>query len=134
MWYVYASHETCNLLAVQNVQLLPTKAQPSVYADWLKADGAPTVLVYGHYGERLHARPLQVTLCGCMGLLIELNMLCRLCHGPYAPNGNYHRHWRLILEQVENNLALQHHCRMPCRCTACGSIAALEYASLSTHS
>ena len=41
-----------DLLAVQNVQLLPTKAQPSVYADWLRADGAPTVLVYGHYGER----------------------------------------------------------------------------------
>ena len=70
MRYLYARHETRFLLAVQNVQLLPTKAQPSVYAEWLKADGAPTVLVYGHYGERLRARPLQVTLCGCMGLLI----------------------------------------------------------------
>lgn len=36
--------------AVQNVKLLPTKAQPSVYAEWLRATGAPTVLIYGHYG------------------------------------------------------------------------------------
>ncbi len=35
---------------MQNVKLLPTKAQPSVYAEWLKASGAPTVLIYGHYG------------------------------------------------------------------------------------
>ncbi len=35
---------------MQNVKLLPTKAQPSVYAEWLKAGDAPTVIVYGHYG------------------------------------------------------------------------------------
>ena len=35
---------------MQNVKLLPTKAQPSVYAEWLKAGDAPTVLIYGHYG------------------------------------------------------------------------------------
>lgn len=35
------------------MRLLPTKAQPSVYADWLKAGDAPTVLIYGHYGECL---------------------------------------------------------------------------------
>ena len=73
-------HASCWL--VQNVQLLPTKAQPSVYADWLKADGAPTVLVYGHYGERVHATAVPVTFCGCMGHCIKPDFLYLLCHDP----------------------------------------------------
>ena len=32
-----------------NVQILPTARHPVVYAEWLGAAGAPTVLVYGHY-------------------------------------------------------------------------------------
>ncbi len=32
-----------------NVQILPTAQHPVVYAEWLGAPGAPTVLVYGHY-------------------------------------------------------------------------------------
>ncbi|CAK0764903.1 hypothetical protein CVIRNUC_003205 [Coccomyxa viridis] len=44
---------------LENVQLLPTNAQPSVYAEWLKADGAPTVLVYGHYDVQ-PVDPLQL--------------------------------------------------------------------------
>jgi acetylornithine deacetylase/succinyl-diaminopimelate desuccinylase-like protein len=31
------------------VQILPTAGHPVVYAEWLGAAGAPTVLVYGHY-------------------------------------------------------------------------------------
>jgi acetylornithine deacetylase/succinyl-diaminopimelate desuccinylase-like protein len=31
------------------VRLLPTPAQPVVYAEWLGAPGRPTVLIYGHY-------------------------------------------------------------------------------------
>lgn len=34
---------------MENVQILPTKGYPVVYADWLKAEGKPTVLIYGHY-------------------------------------------------------------------------------------
>jgi acetylornithine deacetylase/succinyl-diaminopimelate desuccinylase-like protein len=30
-------------------QLLPTPAQPVIYAEWLGAPGRPTVLIYGHY-------------------------------------------------------------------------------------
>jgi acetylornithine deacetylase/succinyl-diaminopimelate desuccinylase-like protein len=30
-------------------RLLPTPAQPVVYAEWLGAPGRPTVLIYGHY-------------------------------------------------------------------------------------
>ncbi|SHK91529.1 dipeptidase [Alicyclobacillus tolerans] len=36
-------------LGFENAELLPTKGNPVVYADWLHAPGQPTVLVYGHY-------------------------------------------------------------------------------------
>jgi len=31
------------------VKIIPTKGNPLVYAEWLKAPGKPTVLIYGHY-------------------------------------------------------------------------------------
>ncbi|MEZ4719234.1 MAG: M20/M25/M40 family metallo-hydrolase [Caldilineaceae bacterium] len=34
---------------MDNVQILSTARHPVVYADWLHAPGAPTLLVYGHY-------------------------------------------------------------------------------------
>ncbi len=34
---------------LENVAVLPTEGHPLVYADWLRAGDAPTVLVYGHY-------------------------------------------------------------------------------------
>lgn len=34
---------------LQNVEVSPTAGHPVVYADWLHAEGRPTVLVYGHY-------------------------------------------------------------------------------------
>jgi acetylornithine deacetylase/succinyl-diaminopimelate desuccinylase-like protein len=34
---------------LENVEVSPTPGHPIVYADWLHAEGAPTVLVYGHY-------------------------------------------------------------------------------------
>ncbi len=36
-------------IGLEHVQLLETVGHPSVYADWLHAPGAPTVLVYGHH-------------------------------------------------------------------------------------
>jgi acetylornithine deacetylase/succinyl-diaminopimelate desuccinylase-like protein len=36
-------------MGVENVEVSPTGGHPMVYGDWLHADGAPTVLVYGHY-------------------------------------------------------------------------------------
>ncbi|WP_227394590.1 dipeptidase [Jeotgalibacillus aurantiacus] len=36
-------------IGLENVQLIPTAGHPVVYADWLHAENAPTVLVYGHY-------------------------------------------------------------------------------------
>lgn len=34
---------------IENVKLMETKGNPVVYGEWLKAEGKPTVLVYGHY-------------------------------------------------------------------------------------
>ncbi|MDQ3937284.1 MAG: dipeptidase [Chloroflexota bacterium] len=36
-------------IGIENVEVSPTGGHPIVYGDWLHADGAPTVLVYGHY-------------------------------------------------------------------------------------
>lgn len=34
---------------IEHVQVLPTGGHPVVYGQWLKAIGAPTVLIYGHF-------------------------------------------------------------------------------------
>jgi len=34
---------------LENVEILPTGGHPAVYADWLHAPAAPTLLIYGHY-------------------------------------------------------------------------------------
>ncbi len=34
---------------LENVEIIPTDGHPMVYADWLHAEGKPTVLCYGHY-------------------------------------------------------------------------------------
>ena len=36
-------------IGLEHVEVSPTAGHPIVYADWLHADGAPTVLVYAHY-------------------------------------------------------------------------------------
>ncbi len=36
-------------VGLQNVQLFETPGNPIVYGDWLGAEGAPTILFYGHY-------------------------------------------------------------------------------------
>jgi acetylornithine deacetylase/succinyl-diaminopimelate desuccinylase-like protein len=36
-------------IGLENAEVLETAGHPVVYADWLKAPGKPTVLLYGHY-------------------------------------------------------------------------------------
>src|SRR5438128_4818708 len=36
-------------LGMENVEIIPTKGHPLLYADWLHAPGKPTVLMYAHY-------------------------------------------------------------------------------------
>ncbi len=41
--------EALTKAGLENVEIIPTAGHPLVYADWLHAEGAPTVLCYGHY-------------------------------------------------------------------------------------
>jgi acetylornithine deacetylase/succinyl-diaminopimelate desuccinylase-like protein len=41
--------EELTRIGMQNVKLIETPGNPVVYADWLNAPGAPTLLFYGHY-------------------------------------------------------------------------------------
>ena len=36
-------------IGMENVEVIPTKGHPLVYADWLHAQGQPTALMYAHY-------------------------------------------------------------------------------------
>jgi acetylornithine deacetylase/succinyl-diaminopimelate desuccinylase-like protein len=36
-------------IGLENAKLIPTPGNPVVYGDWLHAEGAPTILFYGHY-------------------------------------------------------------------------------------
>jgi acetylornithine deacetylase/succinyl-diaminopimelate desuccinylase-like protein len=36
-------------IGLEHVQVIDTPGHPIVYGDWLHAEGAPTVLIYGHY-------------------------------------------------------------------------------------
>jgi acetylornithine deacetylase/succinyl-diaminopimelate desuccinylase-like protein len=56
-------------IGLQNVRLIDTPGHPVVYADWLGAEGAPTILFYGHYDvqpvdplELWESPPFQATV------------------------------------------------------------------------
>jgi acetylornithine deacetylase/succinyl-diaminopimelate desuccinylase-like protein len=45
-------------IGMENVEIIPTKGHPLIYADWLHAAGKPTVLCYAHYDVQ-PAEPLD---------------------------------------------------------------------------
>ncbi len=47
------------LAGLENIEIIPTQRHPLVYADWLHAGDAPTVLIYGHYDVQ-PAEPLEL--------------------------------------------------------------------------
>jgi acetylornithine deacetylase/succinyl-diaminopimelate desuccinylase-like protein len=54
---------------MENVRLIETHGNPIVYADWLHAEGAPTILFYGHYDvqpvdplEEWESPPFEATI------------------------------------------------------------------------
>ena len=54
---------------LENVQINPTSGHPVVTCDWLHAEGAPTILIYGHYDvqppdplEKWKSPPFQPTV------------------------------------------------------------------------
>src|SRR3979490_3544502 len=36
-------------IGMENVEIIPTKGHPLIYADWLHGAGKPTALCYAHY-------------------------------------------------------------------------------------
>ena len=55
-------------IGLENVETIPTKGHPLVYADWLHAAGKPTVLIYAHYDvqppdplDEWHTPPFEPT-------------------------------------------------------------------------
>ncbi len=50
--------KACETAGLEKVRIIDTKGHPLVYAEWLQASGAPTVLVYGHYDVQ-PAEPLE---------------------------------------------------------------------------
>jgi acetylornithine deacetylase/succinyl-diaminopimelate desuccinylase-like protein len=56
-------------VGLEHVELKPTPGNPVVYADWLGASGAPTILFYGHYDvqpvdplDLWHSQPFEATV------------------------------------------------------------------------
>src|SRR5450631_1933068 len=45
-------------IGMENVEIIPTKGHPLIYADWLHASGKPTALCYAHYDVQ-PAEPLD---------------------------------------------------------------------------
>ena len=55
-------------IGMNNVEIIPTKGHPLLYADWLNAPGKPTVLMYAHYDvqppdpvDEWHTPPFEPT-------------------------------------------------------------------------
>ncbi len=55
-------------IGMENVEVIPTKGHPLLYADWLHAPGKPTVLMYAHYDvqppdpvDEWHSPPFEPT-------------------------------------------------------------------------
>ena len=55
-------------IGMENVEVIPTKGHPLIYADWLHAPGKPTVLCYAHYDvqppdplDEWHTPPFEPT-------------------------------------------------------------------------
>jgi acetylornithine deacetylase/succinyl-diaminopimelate desuccinylase-like protein len=81
--------ERCVTLGLEHAELLETEGHPCVYADWLHADGRPTVLLYGHFDVQPVSDPSAwstdpfdpVVLDGCIHARGAADMKCQLWAG-----------------------------------------------------
>lgn len=80
---------------LENVEVIPTEGQPLVYADWLRAPGKPTVLLYAHYDvqpvdpeSEWTAPPFEPTIRGdyiyARGVTDDKNQLTTTIHAVAA--------------------------------------------------
>jgi len=78
-------------MGVEHVEISPTAGHPVVYGDWLHADGAPTVLVYGHYDVQ-PVDPLELWVSPPFEPVVRDGRI--LARGAADDKGQIHMHLR----------------------------------------
>jgi acetylornithine deacetylase/succinyl-diaminopimelate desuccinylase-like protein len=76
-------------VGIEHAEVSETGGHPVVYADWLHAPGAPTVLVYGHYDVQ-PVDPLELWTSPPFEPVIEGDRL--LARGSADDKGQIHAH------------------------------------------
>jgi acetylornithine deacetylase/succinyl-diaminopimelate desuccinylase-like protein len=78
-------------IGVEHVEISETGGQPMVYGDWLHAEGAPTVIVYGHYDVQ-PVDPLDLWLSPPFEPVVRDGRM--LARGAADDKGQVHMHLR----------------------------------------
>jgi acetylornithine deacetylase/succinyl-diaminopimelate desuccinylase-like protein len=80
-------------IGMQNAEVIETGGHPAVYADWLKAPGKPTVLLYGHYDVQ-PVDPLDLWKSPPFEPIMQDGLL--LARGSSDDKGQIAMHWQAI--------------------------------------
>ena len=80
-------------IGLENAEVIETGGHPAVYADWLKAPGKPTVLLYGHYDVQ-PVDPLELWKSPPFEPIRENGLL--LARGSSDDKGQIAIHWQAI--------------------------------------
>ena len=80
-------------IGLENAEVVETGGHPAVYADWLKAPGKPTVLLYGHYDVQ-PVDPLELWKSPPFEPIQEDGQL--LARGSSDDKGQIAIHWQAI--------------------------------------
>jgi acetylornithine deacetylase/succinyl-diaminopimelate desuccinylase-like protein len=78
---------------VEHVEVAETGGHPVVYGDWLHAEGAPTVLVYGHYDVQ-PVDPIDLWRSAPFEPVVENGRI--LARGAADDKGQIHMHLRAV--------------------------------------
>src|SRR5579864_110573 len=80
-------------IGLENAEVIETGGHPAVYADWLKAPGKPTVLLYGHYDVQ-PVDPLELWKSPPFEPIRDNGLL--LARGSSDDKGQIAIHWQAI--------------------------------------
>src|SRR5437899_6925542 len=90
-------------IGLQNAEVIDTAGHPVVYADWLKAPGKPTVLLYGHYDVQ-PVDPLDLWTSPPFEPIRQDGLL--LARGSSDDKGQIALHWQAIHARLNSTGAL----------------------------
>ena len=85
--------EQLERVGLENATIIDTAGHPVVYADWLRAPGKPTVLVYGHYDVQ-PVDPLELWTSPPFEPIQQDGLL--LARGSSDDKGQLAMHWQAI--------------------------------------